>query len=127
MIVAGIGFSSNASAEDILGAIDAACSVQGIDPSAIGKVATLAAKADAEAVRSACSSRQFELVTPDAETLDARKDEALTQSEASLREHGLGSVSEVCALAAAGPAGELLGPRVIVGEATCALAGAQPR
>jgi cobalt-precorrin 5A hydrolase len=41
---------------------------------------------------------------------------------------GVPTVAEAAALAAAGPAARLLGPRLVVGAATCALAasGAQP-
>jgi cobalt-precorrin 5A hydrolase len=47
-----------------------------------------------------------------------------TQSAASRKAHGTGSVAEACALLAAGPGAVLLGPRVVSddGQATCALA-----
>ncbi|MEO1612470.1 MAG: cobalamin biosynthesis protein, partial [Pseudomonadota bacterium] len=52
-----------------------------------------------------------------------------TNSAASLKAHGVGSVAEAAALAAAGPGGRLLGPRAVSGDGmeTCALAkGAEP-
>jgi cobalt-precorrin 5A hydrolase len=46
----------------------------------------------------------------------------LTQSAASVAAVGVGSASEAAALAVAGPEGRLLGPRVVVGRVTCAVA-----
>lgn len=48
----------------------------------------------------------------------------LTRSEASQKAHGLGSVAEAVALAAAGPSGKLEGPRQVEGFASLALATA---
>lgn len=49
----------------------------------------------------------------------------LTQSSEILRRYGVGSLSEACALAAAlahGESARLLGPRLLAGSVTCALA-----
>ncbi len=46
----------------------------------------------------------------------------LTRSAASLAATGTGSASEAAALAAAGPGARLLGPRLVLGPVTCALA-----
>ncbi len=49
-----------------------------------------------------------------------------TRSAASLRATGLASVAEACALAASGPGGRLILPRIAADGATCALAQAHP-
>ncbi|WP_204349170.1 cobalamin biosynthesis protein, partial [Klebsiella pneumoniae] len=49
-------------------------------------------------------------------------EDTLTRSEISLAIAGSSSVSESAALAAAGEGARLLGPRIIVGAVTCAIA-----
>jgi cobalt-precorrin 5A hydrolase len=51
----------------------------------------------------------------------------LTHSPLSLQHAGVGSVSEVAALIAAGHGARLLGPRIVAGSVTCALATTEPR
>ena len=46
----------------------------------------------------------------------------LTRSAASLAAAGTGSAAEAAALAAAGPGARLLGPRIVLGPVTCAIA-----
>jgi cobalt-precorrin 5A hydrolase len=54
--------------------------------------------------------------------LEAANPRTLTRSARSLSTLNVHSVSEAAALAGAGPAARLLGPRVAVGPVTCALA-----
>jgi cobalt-precorrin 5A hydrolase len=54
--------------------------------------------------------------------LEAAGARVVTRSERVLALMGVPSVAEAAALAAAGPASRLLGSRVAVGPATCALA-----
>ena len=61
------------------------------------------------------------VVVPQAD-LEAAGARVVTRSERVLALMGVPSVAEAAALAAAGPASRLLGPRVAVGPATCALA-----
>jgi cobalt-precorrin 5A hydrolase len=60
--------------------------------------------------------------------MKAASDRTETRSARVLALMGVPTVAEAAALAAAGPAARLLGPRLVVGAATCALAasGAQP-
>jgi cobalt-precorrin 5A hydrolase len=53
--------------------------------------------------------------------------QVLTRSAASQRIAGTLSVSELAALAAAGPGARLLGPRIAVGRVTCAIAVGEAR
>ena len=46
----------------------------------------------------------------------------VTRSAASVAAVGVGSASEAAALAVAGPEGRLVGPRLVVGRVTCAVA-----
>jgi hypothetical protein len=54
--------------------------------------------------------------------LEAANAATLTHSEHSMAAMNVHSVAEAAALAGAGPASRLLGPRVAVGPVTCALA-----
>ena len=60
---------------------------------------------------------------------EGRRDElaVLTRSVSSQKVAGVASVSETAALAAAGPGGRLLGPRIAVGRVTCAVAIGEER
>ena len=55
-------------------------------------------------------------------TVAERGGETLSWSAASVRATGVGSASEAAALAAAGPRARLVGPRLVVGRVTCAVA-----
>ncbi|WP_370207078.1 cobalamin biosynthesis protein [Pararhodobacter marinus] len=110
MIVAGFGFSTRATLASLQGALAAT----GGAPDAL---ATLADKAPALApLARAMGLPLHEVFGPLPDTP--------TQSPASQRARGTGSVAEACALAAAGPGAYLMAPRVISpdGLATCALA-----
>ena len=54
--------------------------------------------------------------------LKEMEERTLSQSAQSLAVTGTPSVSEAAALAAAGEGSRLLGPRIVVGNVTCALA-----
>ena len=110
MIVAGFGFSSRATPESLSGALAAT----GFRPEAL---ATLADKAGALAPLGEALGLPVIAVT-------GPLPETATQSAASLKARGTGSVAEACALAAAGPGAYLLGPRAVSPDrlATCALA-----
>ncbi|MGA8652722.1 MAG: cobalamin biosynthesis protein [Xanthobacteraceae bacterium] len=65
------------------------------------------------------------LIVPELE-LAAAGDRIQTRSERVMAVAGVGSVAEAAALAAAGPAGSLIVPRLVLGAATCALAASAP-
>ncbi|MCE8009624.1 cobalamin biosynthesis protein [Aestuariivita sp.] len=115
MIVAGFGFNAQARVDSLLEAMALA------GPTPDG-VATLVGKADGEIF-----ARFADLLGRRAifvAAVDAQAQSTLTKSDRSIAAHGVGSVAEACALAAAGPGAKLLGPRVISADrtATCALA-----
>ncbi|MEM6441284.1 MAG: cobalamin biosynthesis protein, partial [Pseudomonadota bacterium] len=101
MIVAGFGFRASADALSFEDALRrAAGRLGGSRPEA---AATLAEKADAPAFARFAAGRGLRLMRVDRDA--ARGRPTLTRSDAALAAHGLGSVAEACALAAAGPGG----------------------
>ncbi|MDW6020553.1 cobalamin biosynthesis protein [Mesorhizobium sp. BAC0120] len=122
MIVAGIGSRKGVATEDVLAAIDAALAAHGLVRSRLDRLATAPLKADEPALHGAANALGLELVVVQDAKLAEVSDRTMTRSEASLEKAGTPSVSEASALAAAGPGSQLLGPRVVVGAVTCAIA-----
>ena len=112
--VAGIGCRRGVSVAEVLAALDAACAGLEVDA-----VAVLPAKAGEAAVGEAAALRGWPLRVAEGAVAEAR---LATRSAASLRATGTGSASEAAALAVAGPAARLVGPRLVVGRVTCAVA-----
>ena len=126
MIVAGFGFRAAATPESLRDALTRAA---GSEAGAIwpGRLATLAAKADAACMRDFAREAGLQVVA--VSRAQAAGQATLTRSPAARAAHGTGSVAESCALAAAGFGARLLGPRVVSGDAmaTCALAATPPK
>jgi cobalt-precorrin 5A hydrolase len=128
MIVAGVGCRRGTAAPDIEAAIRAALDRAGIASHALDCIATTAAKSNEAGMVAAAAKFGVDLVlVPEAE-LQAANDRTATRSGRVLALTGLHSVAEAAALAAAGPTARLLGPRLVMGDATCAVAatGAAP-
>ena len=120
MIVAGIGCRRDAPAAEILAAIEEACRRHRLSPTAIQAIVTVEHKQHESGLRNAAKALSLPLfIAPRAAACSAI---TLTQSAVSLAATGLPSTSEAAALAACGEGGRLLGPRIIVAGATCALA-----
>jgi len=115
MIVAGFGFRAAATADSLR---DAYVRAGGTAKA----VATAADKAQAAAFQDFAARVALPVYAIAPEVLV--KQQTLTSSEASREARHTGSVSEAAALAAAGPGGRLITPRVVSadGMATCALA-----
>ncbi|WP_148862712.1 cobalamin biosynthesis protein [Marinobacter fonticola] len=116
MKMAGFGYRRAASLASLADALDLAIQ-------AYGNVDCLAASAAKSAcVKALGKHRNLPVEMVDESALSSVT--TLTQSQASLREKGIGSVAEATALAAAGRGAQLLGPRVISADrmATCAVA-----
>ena len=122
MIVAGIGCKAGASAREIEAAIGAALSQAKLENSALGLIATSAAKAGELGIAAAATERGLKVAVIAQVDLESAGAHAITRSQRVLAVAGVSSVSEAAALAAAGPGARLLAPRVAVGPATCALA-----
>jgi cobalt-precorrin 5A hydrolase len=122
MIVAGVGCRRGAAAPDIEAAVRAALNRAGVASDTLGCIATSAAKDGEAGIVGAAERLGVELVlVPDAD-LVAAGDRAATRSERVLALTGVPSVAETAALAAAGPAARLVGPRLVIGGVACALA-----
>jgi cobalt-precorrin 5A hydrolase len=113
MIVAGFGFTTQASGDSVADALQR----HGVRPDAL---ATLDDKAEALAALTA----QLDLPVIAVAKADAAAQNTLTRSDRSLAAKGTPSVAEATALAAAGPGATLIGPRTISQDrmATCAIA-----
>jgi cobalt-precorrin 5A hydrolase len=127
VIVAGIGCRKGAAAAEIAAAIATALSRCGLAPDALSGLATSSAKGGEPGIRGAASTLGVPLILVQQCALEAAGARTATKSQRVLAHTGVPSLAEAAALAAAGPAGRLLAPRVVVGPATCALAQAVAR
>lgn len=119
MIVAGFGFRNSATLDSLRSAL-AACGDMPLDA-----LATPSDKATSDAF---CTlARELDLPVTAVPTEALAGVATLTQSTASLKERGTGSVAEACALLAAGDTAKLRAPRAVSEDrqATCALAQTQ--
>lgn len=122
MMVAGIGCRKDAALEDILSAIETALEAHGLAVTALSALATASLKRNEPAILAAARRLDLPLLVVDDAALAGVAPRTLSQSQASQEAAGTPSVSEASALAAAGADAALLGPRTIVGPATCAIA-----
>ena len=94
----------------------------GIAAEALGAVATIAAKASETGIKAAAESLGVAMIVVADVDVQAVSGRTQTRSERVFALTGMPSVAEAAALAAGGPQARLLGPRLVVGAATCALA-----
>ncbi len=125
MIVAGIGCRRGAPAPDIEAAIRAALARAGVSAHALGVIATIAAKQNETGIQAAAKKLGVSVVLVADADLRTAGQHTKTRSERVLALMGVPSVAEAAALAAAGPTARLLGPRLVMGAATCALAASE--
>jgi cobalt-precorrin 5A hydrolase len=125
MIVAGLGSRRGVSADEIVEAVHAAAARCGVEPAAVGRLATGQKKASEPAFAEAALRLGIPLEIMSDKALAATQGRTLTHSGHSMVETGLPSLSETAALAAAGSGSRLLGPRIVVGPVTCALASTE--
>jgi cobalt-precorrin 5A hydrolase len=125
MIVAGIGCTRGAPAPDIEAAIRAALARAGVSPHELGAIATIAAKQSETGIKAAAKNFGVAVVLVADADLRTAGQRTKTRSERVLALMGVPSVAEAAALAAAGPTARLLGPRLVMGSATCALAASE--
>jgi cobalt-precorrin 5A hydrolase len=122
MMVAGVGCRAGASAREIEAAIAEALARAGLSTETLSVLATSFAKTEEPGIAEAATARGLKLVVVPRRDLEAADARLVTRSERVVALMGVPSVAEAAALAAAGPASRLVGPRVAVGPATCALA-----
>jgi len=122
MIVAGVGCRRGAAALDIETAIRAALDRAGVATDALHCIATTAAKTGEAGIAAAAERLGVGVVLIANADLVAAGDRAVTRSARVLALAGVPSVAETAALAAAGPSARLIGPRLVMGDVTCAVA-----
>ncbi|WP_378950216.1 cobalamin biosynthesis protein [Mesorhizobium sp. ANAO-SY3R2] len=122
MMIAGIGCRKGVAPEDILSAIETALEAHGLAVTALSALATASIKSGEQAILAAGHRFDLPVLVVDDASLAAAASRTLTRSEASIEATGSPSVSEAAALAAAGEGSTLIGPRIVVGPATCAIA-----
>jgi cobalt-precorrin 5A hydrolase len=122
MIVAGLGYRSRISTEEVQRALTHALSQYRISPERLDQIAVAAMKVDDDAILAVASARGVQLVRIEQCDMEAVSPYALTHSVPSMAARNVPSVSETVALAAAGPGARLLGRRIALGPVTCALA-----
>jgi cobalt-precorrin 5A hydrolase len=122
VIMAGIGCRRGTSAEEVRAAIDAALSAHDLRPDDIAALAAPQEKAEEAGIHQAARSLDLTVIVISRPQLAQEAGRTLSQSRASIAATGVPSASEAAALAAIGSGGRLLGPRIVVGPVTCALA-----
>jgi cobalt-precorrin 5A hydrolase len=122
MIVAGVGCRRGAPAPDIEAAIRAALARANIATDALDAIATIAAKRAEAGIQAAAKKLGVSVVVVADTDLLAAGHRTETRSELVRALIGVPSVAEAAALAAAGPSARLIGARLVMGSATCALA-----
>ncbi len=122
MIVAGIGCRKGVSVDDVLAAVDGALARYARLRKDLRCLAAPALKQSEPVLTPAATALGIPLQFVDDHDLRAASPRLLTHSVASLAVTGVESASEAAALGAAGPESRLLGPRIVVGAVTCALA-----
>jgi len=121
VLIAGIGCRRNVATDDIIGLVRQALA----DAGGGGALTALAAprfKEDEPALREAAATLGVGLTLVEDAALEAAQPRCVTHSACAERSAGVASVAEGAALAAAGPEGVLVLPRISNARATCALA-----
>lgn len=126
MIVAGLGLRRSVAAGEIVSLVEQALARAGLAPGTLGRLATVEALAVLPAFTEAARRLSVDATPVEASALLDAAPHVRTQSARSLAAHGVGSVAEAAALAACGPAAELILERIASPNATCALVRAVP-
>ena len=122
MIVAGVGFRRDVTADEIERVVRLALDVFRLPADRLEFVATESAKATDPAFSEAVRRLAATLVACTIDDLDRVAGRVLTLSKLVLETKGVPSIAEASALVVAGRNGRLLGTRVATEHATCAIA-----
>ncbi len=126
MIVAGVGCRKGVQPGEIRAVIVAALQRAGIAATELGLIATIETKNREKGIEVAASAMRVPLILVPQADLAAVSMHVPTPSERVRALTGTPSVAEAAALVAAGPSAQLIGARIVVGPATCALARKEP-
>jgi cobalt-precorrin 5A hydrolase len=122
VMVAGIGCRAGVTAEQVEAALAAALQQNALHGLRLTLIATPAVKSGEPALLAVARARGIPLTSISQAELEAASPRTLTRSERSMAAMHVHSVAEAAALASCGSRSQLLGPRVVVGPVTCALA-----
>ena len=120
-LIAGLGLRPRTSETDILACLDQALAAAGLSGEAVDCLSTIAGRVNEAGLIDAAASRNAALVAIPDEALRGFEAACATRSTRIASLYGVGSVAEAAALAAAGPGGELVLPRITTDRVTCAL------
>jgi cobalt-precorrin 5A hydrolase len=123
-LIAGIGLRPGTSQADIAACLDQALAEAGLTGKRVPRIATLATRGAEPGLLALAKARDAELVAIPDEALKGFEASCATRSTRISALYGVGSVAEAAALAAAGPGGVLVQPRIATARVTCALARA---
>ncbi len=120
----GVGHESGATLADLRALVEKGCRRCGIASGDIALVASIERKAGAGLVAALSGALDVPVRFFDAATLEALTPRLKNPSDAVFRRIGCHGVAEAAALAAAGPASELILPKTSAKGVTCAIARA---
>jgi cobalt-precorrin 5A hydrolase len=127
MIVAGVGFRRDTSADEIERVVRLALGMFDLPAERLDAIATESAKATEAGFPEAARRLAVRPVACTVADLDRVAGQVLTRSKLVLEAKGLPSIAEASALVVAGRNGRLLGTRVATERATCAIATGEGR
>jgi cobalt-precorrin 5A hydrolase len=125
MIVAGVGCKRGTAAPDIEAAIRTALARAGLAVMELSAIATSTGKGAEPGIAAAAAKLGVRIAAIPEVELKAAGARVTTRSERVFALTGGPSLAEAAALAAAGPAADLVITRLVVGTATCALASSE--
>jgi cobalt-precorrin 5A hydrolase len=127
MIVAGVGFRRDTSADEIERVVRLALGMFDLPAERLDAIATESAKATETGFPEAARRLSVRPMGCTVSDLDRVAGQVLTRSKLVLEAKGLPSIAAASALVAAGRNGRLLGTRVATERATCAIATGEGR
>ena len=122
MIVAGVGFRRDVSADEIERVVRLALGMFHLPAERLDAIATESDKATDPAFSEAARRLSVKLLAFTVDDLDRVAGDVLTPSKLVLETKGVPSIAETSALVGAGRNGRLLGTRGATASATCAIA-----
>ena len=123
-LVLGVGCERDADPSTLISLVDQTLAEAGLAPQSVALVCSLDVKMDEPAVHAVAAHLGAPLRFFDATTLEAETPRLITPSDLVFHAVGCHGVAEGAALAAAGPDGDLVVPKVRGRQVTCAIARA---
>ncbi len=127
MIVAGVGFRRDTSAEEIERVVMKALGAFNVVRASLDALATETTKAAEPGIAEAARRLSVKLIACETSDLERVADTVLTLSSLVLEARGVPSIAEASAIVVAGRNARLLGARVATAGATCAIAVGEGR